>query len=253
MVELNHISHSQIQLWDRCPRQWEYRYMKLIPSIPSGELVLGGAYHAALDFNFKQKIDSREDLSTEECLDMFAKEWGKRVRREESVNWGKKDPDRLMLVGLALVEEYIDSTAPTVQPLFSERTFRTEVAGIDFIYIMDLQDENKIVIDHKTAGRPYIQLDVDKDLQASAAAFVLGRSIVFHNHVAVKVKIPYIQIVKTIRVAADIEWWIKKVSLTVEHMMSGIAPPNIDSWLCNPLYCSCWDMCRGELTRRTFG
>jgi len=253
MIELDHVSHSQLQLWDRCARHWEYRYVKQIPSRPSGELVLGGAYHHALDVNFSQKVDSSEDLPIEDCLDAFSDEWGIRIRDEEQINWGEKNPNDQMTKGLELVEEYMSSTAPEVQPLFSERTFHSEIAGVNFIYIMDLQDENKIVIDHKTAGRAFQQRDVDKDLQASAGAFVLGRSIVYHNHIAVKTVVPYIQIKKTIRVAADIEWWVNKVTLNIEQMMSGIAPPSIDSWLCNPLYCPYWDLCRGELTRKTFG
>lgn len=251
-LELDHISHSQTQLWDRCARQWEYRYVKLIPSRPSGELVLGGSYHHALDTNFSQKVKSYEDLPVEDCLDAFAGEWSRRIKDEGPVNWGKKEANEQMSIGLGLVEEYMNSTAPEVQPLFSERTFHSEVAGVNFTYIMDLQDENKIVVDHKTAGRAFQQRDVDKDLQASAGAFVLERSIVYHNHIAVKTTVPYIQIMKTIRVAADIEWWVTKVSLTIKQMMSGVAPPSIDSWLCSPLYCPYWDLCRGELTRRTF-
>jgi len=26
-MELDHISHTQISMWNRCPRQWQYRYI----------------------------------------------------------------------------------------------------------------------------------------------------------------------------------------------------------------------------------
>lgn len=251
-VELDHISHSQLQLWDRCSRQWEYRYVKKYPSYPSSDLILGGAYHKALDVNYSQKITSFEDLPVEDCLDAFADEWKARIRSSERVIWGKKDANTQIGIGLGLVEEYMASRAYQIQPMYSERTFHTEVAGVDFTYVMDLQDENKIVIDHKTAGRAYQQRDINKDLQASAGAFVLDSQIVYHNHVAVKSRIPYIQVIKTIRLREDIDWWVAKVTLNIEQMRSGIAPPSIESWLCNPLYCPYWDDCRGELTRSTY-
>jgi len=251
MAGVDHVSHSQLQTWDKCPRQWEYRYVKKLSSKPSSELILGGAYHKALDTYFKHKIEKGEDMDVEDCLDAFIDEWRHRIK-EAPVNWGYKNENSQLTLGLALVEEYIESTAPEVFPASSEETFVVKVSGVDFICIIDLQDINRVVIDHKTAGRPYQQRDVDKDLQASAAALVLNRGIVFQNHVAVKAKTPYIQIVKTMRVVADIEWFTNKVGLTVKLMNSGNAPPSVDSWVCSPLYCPYWDNCRSELTRKSF-
>jgi len=60
---LNHVSHSQLSMWIRCPRQWEYRYVKNVKSLSSGALIEGSCYHDTLEFNL-----CRIDLETDTGL-----------------------------------------------------------------------------------------------------------------------------------------------------------------------------------------
>ncbi len=251
-VELDHISHSQLDLWRRCPRQWEFRYVYGIRSPASGPLILGGAYHTALEVNFTQKVGTGKDLPTDECLEIYHDAWGMRVSEEEEVIWGHISPTAYEEQGAGLVAEYMESTAYSVQPLEVEKTYNVYIDDVRFTYRMDMRDINKIVIDHKTAGRAYTQDQVDKDLQATAGAFVLGSSIVFHNHIAIKTRVPRIQVIKTYRLAADIEWWLEMTRLDIMQMKSGVAPPRIDHWLCAEKYCGYWNKCLGQLAKRTF-
>jgi len=252
MPLLDHVSHSQVNMWLRCPRQWEFRYVKGLKMPPSGALIEGGCYHRALEVNFRQKITSFEDLAIDECLDVYSDEWEKRLIEEESVDWGNKHPGTYKDEGYSLVTEYIASTAFSVQPISVEEITVSEVAGVTFVCIPDLVDIRKIVIDHKTSARSYNQDDVDKDIQASAEAFVLGRPIVFHNHVAIKSKVPRIQVVKSYRTRADIEWWEDMAAKVVSQMKTGVAPPNPIGWHCSPRFCGFYELCRLGLARSVF-
>lgn len=249
---LDHVSHSQISMWLRCPRQWSYRYVDGLKMPPSGALIEGSCYHKSLEANFRQKITSFSDLPVDECLDIFSDEWVQRLSAEEFIDWENKSAGRCKDEGISLVTEYMASTSFAVQPITVEESIVSEVAGVPFVCILDLVDKRKIVIDHKTSAKAYSQTDVDKDLQASAQAFALGRPIVFHNHVAVKSRSPYIQIIKSYRTHADIDWWLEAAAQVIVQMKTGVAPPRPVGWQCSPRFCGFWDICRKGLARSVF-
>ena len=251
---LDHISHSQINMWLRCPKQWEYRYVYGLKSPPSGPLIIGSAYHSALEGNFRQKISSMKDLPLSDCLDLYSDAWEDRLLEEEVI-WEDLEPSECKDQGIGLVQEYMVSTSPSVQPAEVEKTCYSEVAGVKFVCRVDMVDTQRAVIDHKTSSKAYTQDDVDYDIQASAEAFALGRPIVFYNHVAIKTRTPRIQIVKAYRLLADIDWWVDMATKVVLQMESGIAPPRaVDAfgkkgYWCNERFCGYYERCRGELTR----
>lgn len=248
-MTLDHVSHSQINSWLRCPKSWEYRYVYGLKIPPSGPLIVGSAYHSALEGNFTQKIKSKMDLPLGDCLDLFSDAWDNRLSEEELIIWDKLGPGESKDQGAGLVEEYIVSTSPSVQPVQVERTVYTEVAGVKFICRVDLEDIQRAIIDHKTSAKAYNQDDVDRDIQASAEAFALKRPIVFYNHVAVKSRSPWIQVIKSFRTQTDINWWVDLATGVISQMESGIAPPRPNGWHCSERFCGYFERCRGELTR----
>lgn len=255
---LDHVSHSQIEMWLRCPKQWEYRYVYGLKVPPSGALIEGGCYHETLERNFKIKIHTQEDLPLEECLDTFSVVWDARLLEGEYINWEGRNPGNIKDEGIGLVREYISTISPSVQPVKVEEPYVSEVAGVKFVCVIDLEEVSLAVIDHKTSARVYTQADVDKNLQATAAAFVLGRGIVFYNHIALKTRVPQIQVVKTYRTRADIEWWATMAAQIVQQMKAGMAPPRSvdafgkDGWWCSERFCGFYERCRGECMRSYF-
>ena len=247
---LDHVSHSQIEMYLRCPRQWFYRYVEGLKIPPSGSLILGGSYHKALEGNFKQKITSRTDLPVSDCLDIFSDAWNTRIKETESIDWQEEKPGDIKDMGVALVKTYRENISPTVQPTLVEEPYVTDISGVKFVLILDLKDIYDIVIDHKTSSKSYTQEDVDRDIQASAISFVLGTPIIFQNHVALKQKVPRIQIVETRRTPADVYWWLEMAMEIIEQMKTGIAPPRPYDWHCSPKWCGYWSICRSECTRK---
>lgn len=252
--ELNHVSHSQLNLWNKCPRQWEYAYVRGLHRPSSAPLLIGSAYHETLEENFRKKMILGHDLDFDICYDFFSTVWDVNLRKAWLVNWGKTNAGAAKDVGLSLVATYLEDVAPLVVPKQVEQTLNSNVGGVNFVLRLDLIDSNNVIVDHKTASslRFYSQDDVDKDMQASATAFALNKPIVFHFHVAVKSKVPYIHVAKTYRTQADIDWWYNKAVAIIEHMKSGYAPPREDGWWCSPDYCGFHDICRKDLARSIF-
>jgi len=251
---LDHVSHSQINMWLRCPKQWEYRYVYGFKSPPSGALIVGSAYHSALEGNFRQKVESLEDLSLGDCLDLYSDAWENRLLEEEVI-WEDNEPGAYKDQGAGLVSEYIVSTAPSVQPVKVEETHHRVISGVNFICRVDMENIQRAVIDHKTSSKAFNQDDVDYDIQASAEAFALKRPIVFYNHVAIKTRTPRIQVIKSFRTQADIDWWLDLAMGVISQMNSGVAPPRSTDafgkkgYWCNERFCGYYERCRGELTR----
>ena len=249
---IDHISHSQLSMWHRCPRQWEFRYVKGLKLPPSGPLVLGSCYHTTLEFNFKQKKSTMHDISHADMQDTFSTAWSMKLSEETEVDWRDDHPGEIKDMGIKLVTVYRNDISPSIQPMQVEQHYTSSIAGVTFVLILDLIDATDTVIDHKTAGKSYNQADVDKDIQATAVAFVLKRPILFQNHVALKLKSPRIQIVDTYRTEEDIKWWYNMAELDVKQMKTGIAPPRPQGWHCSPKWCGYYDLCRKELTRKVF-
>lgn len=249
MAELNHVSHSQISMFLRCPRQWEFRYVKGLKMPPSGALILGSSYHKALEANFAQKVESEIDLGLEDVLDAFSDHWETRLEQEKDIQWEDLKPGVLKDQGISIVTLYHQQEAPQIQPVAVEIPYGKVIADTSFVGSVDLVERRGTVIDHKTSARAYNQDEVDKDIQATAEAFMVGRPINHEFHVAIKTKVPKIQKVASIRTIDDILWWLDLVRGVIAQMRSGIAPPNPTTWACSPKWCGFWSICRGGASK----
>jgi len=249
----DHVSESQLSMWQRCPRQWQYRYVQGLKMRPSGALIEGSCYHKSLEVNFTQKKVTFEDLPVDDCLDAFSTEWSRVMSESEDVDWRGMKPEAVKNEGHSLVRTYMTVMAPNVQPIEAEEWYISKIADVVFVMRIDLINDVGTVIDHKTSSKSYNQADVDRDMQASAAAYSLERPIIFENHVAVKSSHPKIQLIKTVRTREDIAWWLDTSSAIVQQMKSGIAPPRPTGWHCSPEWCGYYEMCRGGLVRGYWG
>ena len=67
------LSHSQIGMFQRCPAQYEKRYIEGMKKPPPFSMFLGFVGHDTLDHNNKQKIDSGIDLLFKEVAEFYNK------------------------------------------------------------------------------------------------------------------------------------------------------------------------------------
>jgi hypothetical protein len=54
-----------------CPAKWYFRYAPGLREPPTGALALGTAFHSVLAANFRQKIETKQDLPAQQLEESF--------------------------------------------------------------------------------------------------------------------------------------------------------------------------------------
>ena len=238
----------------KCPRQYEFRYVKGLVIPPKGIMVQGTAYHGALKENFQYKIKKKEDLDIKDLVDAYDTSWNKAVKGEikdkgeeeeigDQIEWGDDKPDALKDEGFRMVQFYHKAYAPVIIPVEVEKEASRNITPDILLHgYLDLVTAEKI-IDHKLKGRKMSDDDVKQDTQAFAYCFLKNMPD-FEFHCAVKTKTPVVYVLPAKKTADEINWWLEQVKLISRQMDTGIAPPNSKGWHCSEKFCGYWDRCR---------
>ena len=241
----------------RCPKQWEYRYVKGLKIPPSGAMVLGSAYHEGLAARFEYVIEhGGEQPKVELALDHFDMAF-ERIRGEHLVNeeeenlefdeviWDE-DPGYLKDIGIVLIERYHRQIAPLIKPLSVEERetilINHGIFRIPLVIITDLTTP-KSIIDHKVKSRRFSEDDLRQDLQATAYSIAKKKPLEFH--VALKTKQPAIEIQKTYRDGRETIFFTELVTKVWQAIGSGVFPPNPIGWHCSEKWCGYYPLCKG--------
>jgi hypothetical protein len=134
-----------------CGFKWLCKHVLKLPDPKTGALLQGSCVHAALAENYRQKIETKEDLPAAGVKAIYAEAWGGLVKETEFR--ADEEPDTLKAEGEALTLKYLDELAPEVQPAAVELPVVGEIAGVRVRGIIDLQDTSGRIIDVKTAVR----------------------------------------------------------------------------------------------------
>jgi len=251
-METTHLSWTQLNMLWRCPRQYEYRYVKEIILPPTAFVFLGGSIHIPLEKNYQQKVESKQDLPLNDILDIFSDSWEKREASEiQEVNWEDKPEAQLKDLGVELITLYQKRIAVNTQPLAA--TYRIEKPvdeNLTFISILDLLlDQTKIADIKVSAYR--MGRKVDQDMQPTAYAYALGTPIEWDYHTLIRTKVD-IEIEKTKRTQEEIDWFANSLTHWHKQIQSGIFPPRPGDWQCQPEYCGYHILCKTESTQKIF-
>lgn len=193
-LPVDHLSATQITMYQRCPEQWRRRYVLGEKERPGAALIWGSADHYAHEVNFVQKIDSHSDLPVEDVRLAFAEGFDAAVERnggEEEVQWGSDKPGALKDAGVELAAHYHRIVSPTVQPTAVESEFSLTVPGVPVPVIgrIDLETAGP-AIERKTAKRTSTKVEPKWRIQGLIYQLVAARSVDWH--VSVKKKTPEI-------------------------------------------------------------
>ncbi len=252
----DHVSHSQLEMFMRCQKQWEYRYIEKIIIPPGSALILGISYHKALEVNFLYKMKQMIDMPVEDCLECYHQT----IDESESewrgngypVVWENPGRETAIRQGHNLVLEYRTTVATQLMPKGVEETYQLKLGDTNFVGRIDLRLGDNQIVDHKTSKKPYNQADADKLQQASAHAFALGQELDYEFHVAIKGSRPRIQIVKTHRSNDEIIWWLSMAKATIAQMKTGVYITNPNGWWCSPAWCGYHSLCKPWMSRPTY-
>ncbi len=131
-MEKKALSFTQINTYLRCPRQYHYRYVLGIRTLPSGSMVQSRVWHETVERNYRQKITNHEDLPLE-LQAFYAERFDEALKLEDVAFDAAESAGALKDEGLAIVAAHHREIAPAVQPLFVEKPFRVSL-GTDFPY-----------------------------------------------------------------------------------------------------------------------
>jgi DNA helicase-2/ATP-dependent DNA helicase PcrA len=165
-------SHSALETFKTCPRQYEYNYLLKIPQPPNGAASFGSSLHNTLNEFYKLVSQSKQaslfedyeqDLSLDRLLSIYEDKW-------ISVGFeSKAHHDTLKQRGKEILEKFYEHFKGEVTKIeFLEKGFKLKVGKYTITGRIDradkLEDGSLEVIDYKS-GKSKSQKDVDKDQQ----------------------------------------------------------------------------------------
>lgn len=223
---VEHISASSLKTFVRCPEQFRRRYLLGEKQPPAAAHLWGRADHAAIELNFKQKIESHVDLPLEDVQLAFATTLDEEVAEAGGLNELLWKPDergskkKVMADvkdrGVAGVTEYHRVASPIVQPEAVEESFvipperigtpveihgRVDLlaaaSGGSVLDVTDLSGEPATVlprriVDRKTAAKKASKLNAEWSMQA--AVYQLAFWLPHEWQVTVKTQKPYVMV-----------------------------------------------------------
>lgn len=165
-------SHSQLNTFNTCPRQYHYRYLLKIPTPMNGAASFGSAMHNTLQAFYQLVEQSKqatlfqeyeEDLSLEKLLSIYENKW---------IDVGFESPqhrEALKKRGAEILETFYGHFKEGVPNIvYLEKGFKLKVGGYTLTGRIDradrLPDGTLEIIDYKT-GRAKTQKQVDNDQQ----------------------------------------------------------------------------------------
>lgn len=253
-----HISASQMGTYLDCGERYRRRYIEKDILPPGIALIRGTSIHKAAEVQFKQKIQSHQDLPVKQIVDLAVATFEERVKTQ-GVYLDDEEQARgqAAVVGEAkdgtvrLADLFGREVGPAYQPKLVEekQVIALPNAPRDLLGVLDLVDEGDRVIDHKTSKKTANQKDWDTSTQLSVYALTFQAKngkpptdIIVEQ--LVDTKTPKRVTFHTERIMADYRALVARINTVVDGIEKGMfLPANTGWWGCSPKYCGYWKTC----------
>lgn len=250
MLPYDHVSPSQLAMYQRCPASYYYRYILGIITPPSAALTRGRAVHRGQEFNFRQKIESRKDLPLKEVQEFTAAAFEEEA---PETDFQKEKPGQVKDSTIELATLYHNEMAPTIQPKAVEQRVEVAFDNTDYTLLgyIDLIDENNRIRDTKTAKQTPSKTATRDNLQLAAYS-IMHRTITGENETGVSLdylvslKTPKIVTLEATITAADRARFLNTMASITRAIKLEVFFPNHNSFLCTPEHCGYWDQCHKD-------
>ncbi len=239
------LSPTQVRTFLGCSARWWFRYGLSLPEPKNSALALGSAVHRALETNFREKVETKEDLDKLGVAAVFRAAWAEQEDQTEFRD--DEDPQELAKVGEQLVVKYMEEAAPRIQPTAVELDVAGEIGGVSVRGKVDLVDVQGRIIDVKTAARKPSGVSPDYAFQlATYSRITPGASGAARLDTLVKTKT--VQLVSQSFTVGDQDLRATEVlyPLVQKGIRKGFYVPNRHSLSCSRRNCAFWRHCERE-------
>lgn len=258
-----HVSPTQVTMFERCQEQWRRRYV-LSEIVPPGiALIVGGAFHVGAETNFRQKIETHQDLPASEIIEAAVAAFDGKAAGEVLLTPDEAATGSKIVLGAAkdqlagLAKCHAQEQAPDYQPTAVERKTRIIFpnATHDMLAVTDLRDDQCRVTDFKTAARKPPQGDVDTSIQLTvyAAAYHVDNGedpSEVRLDAVTKTKTPKRHVLKSRRDRGDYRALVSRVGTMLATIAAfteaGVEPwpaAPIGHWCCSAKFCGYFNSC----------
>jgi len=250
----SYLSFSAINTYLRCGLQYYFRYILNLKIPPPGAVVLGSAVHKGLSFDFRQKVETHENLPTNQVLEVFSEHFD--LEKDNALWEEGENPGEAKDQGVAVLSMYHQGRAQKLQPQQVEKKVKVVFDNVDYDLIgyIDLVTEDKQLRDLKTKSRSMSEAEVANDLQLTTYAFAyheetgafpqgLGFDVLVRSP-----KNPKVQITETQRTQVDCLRFLAYLARVADGIYKNVfLPAQPGSWVCSPKWCGFFEICQKEL------
>ncbi len=242
-----HLSPSQIRLFLDCSAKYMFRYIFGIRVPIRSYFIRGRAIHKGIEHNYRQKIESHEDIGLAEVQEAAAAEFESMLA--EAVWDEDEDPGKIKDTTIELVSLYHNEVAPNIQPVTAEQFFTIDLGEYTLKGVIDLIDDGGNIRDTKSRGRTPSQREADESLQLTAYAMAYReltgkkeQSVMLDNLVELKRGPKYVQL-QSQRNEQDIRRFKNIANAVFGAIKGGAFCPNPNSMMCSEKNCNFWKIC----------
>ena len=253
VIDLKKISFSSLSTYQKCPRQYKFRYIQGIKSPPAIALTEGSAHHEALEYNNNHKMKKGRDLKDSVITEKFVESLRTMVEKEQ-VQYEDESEDTIIERGGIWHKKYMREFAPKIEPVSVEKEHMKEVdlngKPVIFHAFTDLVYGNT-VLDYKTCSafrfNMFMKREIDSDLQLTFYSWLEKKRKV-EQMCFIKGNTPEVKVLPSTRNIEDVKWALsvaESIVDAIEKQAFPLCPPN--SWFCSPKYCGYHPDCRGKV------
>lgn len=245
----HYLSITQAEMYMRCAKQYEYRYIDKLKMPPAVPLVEGGCHHSAIGMNTDNYVDKEENLKNKIVVEKFSDEFSDRSVDIPKKEWklAGDNKDSVIVRGKMMLNNYMDDIAPNLIPIeYSEKKIELMVGGIPMVGFIDFLSED-CVIDDKVVKAMKSQYEVDTDLQLTIYSEAEDKEGVAFCCLT-KTKAGAVKLISSIRTSNDFKAAEMIISSIADVIKKGAFPmcsPS-NSFPCSERWCGYWKKCRGK-------
>lgn len=245
-----YLSKSSIEMFLRCPKQFEFRYVRNIVAAPGVALVEGSAMGNALNLTNENFIAKGRYLRPSVVVEKFHDEFEAGAKTLDKYAWSASETRSkdVHARGEEVLLEYLGKYAPRFSPTSVERRVEIMFGGVPVLGYTDMEEASAIW-DYKRVKQAYNQPKADADLQFSLYAAESAKKRKGGFICLVKSG-NRVEITETSRTMADLKAADALVAGVADSIRKGTSNMcNPAEWNCSRKWCGYWSQCRGKLLK----